>query len=104
MNFTDSLEVFKRKNKCISSKELKTLLLEAHKSEYREIDYFPISNRIEIYDKDSNEYIQEIVRKTLTSLQKTLKELENDNIIFKLNIYSKESDREDLKECVFVHL
>lgn len=104
MNFTDSLEVFKRRNKCISSKELKALLLEAHKSEYKEIDYFPISNRIEIYNQDSDEYYQKIVRKTLKSLKKTLEELKNDNIDFKLNIYSKESDREDLKECVFVHL
>lgn len=104
MNFTDSLEVFKRKNKCISSKELKTLLLEAYMSEYREIDYFPISNRIEIYNQDSDEYYQKIVRKTLKSLKKTLEELKNDNIDFKLNICSKESDREDLKECVFIHL
>lgn len=104
MNFTDNLQIFKRKNKCISTKELKKLLLEAYASEYKEIDYFPISNRIEIYDKDSNEYMQEIVRKSLKSLEKTLEELKNDNINFKLNIYTKESDREDLKECVFIHL
>lgn len=104
MNFTDNLQTFKRKNKCISTKELKELLLEAYMTEYREIDYFPISNRIEIYDKDSNEYVQKIIRKSLKSLKKTLDELKNDNISFKLNIYSKESDKEDLKECVFIHL
>ena len=96
MNKRDALELFKASNKCLSKKECLKVLKEAFKTGYNQMDYFPVSNRFELYNKDSDLFCEESNRKTFKSLEKILKELEKENIAFQVRKVDRKSDIEEI--------
>lgn len=96
INKTDALEIFKASNKCLSKQECLKTLKEAFETGYNQLDYFPVSNRFELYNKESDLFCEKPCRKTFNSLNKVLEELKNENITFQVRKVDRKSDIEEI--------
>lgn len=95
MNEKEVLNEFRKYYKHLTDEECIKVLKEANELNYNYIDYFPLSNKIELYNKDSDLLdFNNINTKDLKSLKKILNKLKKENIIFHLSVLG-DSEKED---------